>query len=283
MRLLRSSLVQCREGRLVTSPSVSCLIRLACARLSVKALEGVLAQGEADPRQLLDLQRMFQDESTQPLQVIAARSDRAMLHRFLEITEAHGIDRAGYGMTTSKLGPYFDDFIDKAKSVQAHSEHLRYLTACVEIAKLPHLEQRSQLASLVKPQAALPALLVSLTRGGEPDKMMVAFHSWLAQLRCVTIGLALERFRLAEGRWPNSLNELVPKYLIRVPRDPFEGKPLRYRRLQAPSMSGVVVYSVGPNGVYDGGSLERTNQQTTAADVCFRLWDVKDRHQQPIK
>jgi hypothetical protein len=263
--------------------SISCLIRMACDRLTVKALEGVLAQGEVDSRQLAEFQRRLEDESRQPLQVIAARGDRAILHRFLEVTEAHGIDRADYQLKTSALGPYFDDFIDGATAVQAHPEHLRYATACVEIAKLPPWEQRGQFPTIAKPQAALPALLVALNRGGEPDKMMVAFHSWLAQLRCAAIALQVEQFRLAEGRWPNKLNELVPKYMPRVPRDPFEGKSLQIRRLQSPSMSGVVVYSVGPDGIYDGGSLERTNQQTTAADIGFRLWDVKDRHQQPSK
>jgi hypothetical protein len=263
--------------------SMSCLIRLACDRAAVKALESTLAQGQVDAASLVNLQQMLEEETRQPLQVIAARGDRAVVHQFLKVTEVEGIDRVGYGMATPKLGPYVEDFLDKLKSVQAHPEQLRHATAYVEIAKLHPWEQKDPLHSLDRPQASLPSLLVALGRGGEPEKMARAFHTGLAHLRCATIALALESYRLSEGRWPVDLQELVPKYLGTVPLDPFDGQPLRYVRVQVPSMAGVVVFSKGSDGSYDGGKLERTNEQTTAADICFRLWDVKDRHQPPGK
>jgi hypothetical protein len=40
------------------------------------------------------------------------------------------------------------------------------------------------------------------------------------------VALASERFRRAEGRAPNTLDELVPKYLREIPRDVKTGKPL---------------------------------------------------------
>lgn len=263
--------------------SISCIIHIACNRLALGALEGALAQGQAEPTELAKLQRLLEEEAAQPLQVIAARGDRAGLHRFLEVTEATGIDRAGYGMTVSTLGPYFDDFVDKAKAIRAHPQHLRYLTAYVEVAKQPVWKQKSGLQALPKPDAGLPSLLEALWRGGEPEKMALAFHNWQTLLGCAIVGLALERYRIGEGRWPDDLNALVPRYLASVPIDPFDGQSLRFRRVQTPAMSGIVVFSVGPNGTYDGGRLDRTNSQTTAADIGFRLWDVKDRHQQPSK
>lgn len=259
--------------------AISCLIRLACDRLSVKTIEGALAQGLGDPAQLATLQRLLEDEATQPLQLTAARGERATLHQFLKVTERDGIDRAGYAMTTSALGPYFDDFVDKAKAVRAHPQYLRYSTGYAEIAKLPPWEQKNRLDVLARPEASLPSLLEALMRGDEPVKMALAFHNWLAQLRCAITGLALERYRQAEGHWPAALDDLVPKYLPSVPLDPFDGRPLRFRRVEERPMSGIVVFSGGPNGTYDGGRLERTNNQTSAIDNCFRLWDVKDRHQ----
>ena len=44
------------------------------------------------------------------------------------------------------------------------------------------------------------------------------------------VALALERFRLATGGLPETLDQLVPEYLEAVPVDPFEGNPIRYER-----------------------------------------------------
>jgi hypothetical protein len=67
--------------------------------------------------------------------------------------------------------------------------------------------------------------------------------------------LAIERFRLAHaGKIPAGLPELVPDFLPAVPRDLFDGQPLRFKTLPR----GYVIYSVGADGVDDGG-LEKTN------------------------
>jgi hypothetical protein len=96
-----------------------------------------------------------------------------------------------------------------------------------------------------------------------------------AQMRCVTVALALERHRLAHGTWPTALAELPPDLLPFVPLDPFDGRPLRYRRLA----DGVVVYSVGPDSQDDGGDLTDNLQPESGKDVGFRLWDEAKRRQ----
>ncbi|TSA53855.1 MAG: hypothetical protein D4R45_04950, partial [Planctomycetaceae bacterium] len=62
--------------------------------------------------------------------------------------------------------------------------------------------------------------------------------------------LAVERYRLAEGRLPQSLNNLVPAYIEAVPADPYDGHPLKYRTLE----TGFVVYSIGDDRSDDGGA-----------------------------
>ncbi|MBZ0170835.1 MAG: hypothetical protein K8E66_00495, partial [Phycisphaerales bacterium] len=61
--------------------------------------------------------------------------------------------------------------------------------------------------------------------------------------------IALQRHRLANGRWPGSLDEIVPSLLEPAPPDPFTGEPLRYR----PNETGPVIYSVGVDREDDGG------------------------------
>jgi len=60
--------------------------------------------------------------------------------------------------------------------------------------------------------------------------------------------VACNRFEREEGRWPESLQELVPEYLDAVPVDPFDGELFRY----SPEKS--IVYSVGRNLTDEGGS-----------------------------
>jgi hypothetical protein len=64
----------------------------------------------------------------------------------------------------------------------------------------------------------------------------------LAGLANAQAAVAIERWRLAHpGRLPDTLSELVPAYLTAVPLDPFDGQPVRYKKLPV----GYVVYSVG--------------------------------------
>jgi hypothetical protein len=68
---------------------------------------------------------------------------------------------------------------------------------------------------------------------------------------------ALERYRLAHGAYPETLEQLVPQFLPKVPPDLYAANgpaPLRYRLdTDAPFL----LYSVGPNRVDDGGRVEK--------------------------
>ncbi len=96
----------------------------------------------------------------------------------------------------------------------------------------------------------------------------VTFHAWnVAQLRSTHAGLAVERFRMATGRFPDSLDALVPEYLDAVPVDPFDGKPLRL----ATTEKGIVIYSVFDNLIDDGGDVAQTEKRARTPDIGFRL------------
>ncbi len=81
--------------------------------------------------------------------------------------------------------------------------------------------------------------------------------------------IAIERYRRAHGNEPpETLEALVPEYLETVPADPFDGAPLRYRRLP----EGYVVYSIGLN-LQDDGGTERPERKTIyqAGDILIRV------------
>lgn len=80
---------------------------------------------------------------------------------------------------------------------------------------------------------------------------------WLARARQqrdgVRAAVAILRFQRREGRWPTSLDELVPRDLTELPRDMVDSQPLRYRVYS----DGPVLYCIGFDLVDDGGEPVR--------------------------
>lgn len=62
---------------------------------------------------------------------------------------------------------------------------------------------------------------------------------------------ALERYRIANKVYPDSLNLLMPAYAAKLPNDIFTGQLLRYRR----DGGSFLLYSVGWNGTDEGGVM----------------------------
>ena len=63
------------------------------------------------------------------------------------------------------------------------------------------------------------------------------------------IGVAAYRFRLRHDRFPETANELVPKFLPSIPMDVITGHPLKYQLQGGLPM----IYSVGVDLDDDGG------------------------------
>jgi hypothetical protein len=63
------------------------------------------------------------------------------------------------------------------------------------------------------------------------------------------LAFALAWYHRENGRYPDKLAALEPRYLRQVPKDLFSGKGLIYH----PSENGYLLYSVGQNGKDDGG------------------------------
>ncbi len=62
------------------------------------------------------------------------------------------------------------------------------------------------------------------------------------------VACALERFRLANRAYPETLDQLVPTLLARIPHDAVSGRPLIY---QPEGNSSFLLRGVGPNGTDD--------------------------------
>ena len=74
---------------------------------------------------------------------------------------------------------------------------------------------------------------------------------------------ALERHRLAHGKYPETLDPLAPQFIAKVPHDPIGGQPLHYR----PTDDGqFILYSVGWNEKDNGGIVSLTKGGSVDVD-----------------
>jgi hypothetical protein len=84
------------------------------------------------------------------------------------------------------------------------------------------------------------------------------------------IAIALERYYLANGAYPASLDALAPKYMQDIPTDIINGDPLQYHLTQD---GRFVLYSVGWNEKDDGGvAIPAKDPAGTGVDINKGDW-----------
>ena len=76
------------------------------------------------------------------------------------------------------------------------------------------------------------------------------------------VAVALERFYLAHQSYPETLASLSPDWLPSPPMDPMTRKPWQYQRLET---TGFLLYSVGRDGI-DNGGVQPRKKDTNAKD-----------------
>jgi hypothetical protein len=84
---------------------------------------------------------------------------------------------------------------------------------------------------------------------------------------------ALERHRLAQGKYPETLDALSPQFIAKVPSDPIGGQPLHYRFTDD---GHFILYSVGWNEKDDGGTVSLTKSGSPDVDNGDWVWRYPD-------
>ncbi|MHC4792042.1 MAG: hypothetical protein ACYS8Y_11500 [Planctomycetota bacterium] len=94
----------------------------------------------------------------------------------------------------------------------------------------------------------------------------------LSIVRCALLAIEVERYRITQGKLPESLDDVESDYIDTVLLDPFSGKRLNYSR--APE--AYVVYSVGINRQDDGGLVIREAGGKTLPDQGIRIRQLSE-------
>ena len=231
---------------------ISLLVRTSIEALGRRAVERMLGQAGWTDEQLADLSRAFADTIDEGAMPRAVAGERAL-----------GL--GAWDMLASESGfaalAGFSGLADADRMA-----YLRIMGENVALAEDP-IGHAVDIDAMVRetPQycfvtrAIVPAMGAAIANGRQAD----------AETRMVLVALAVKRHQLAHGKLPEGLDELVPDYLDAVPIDPFDGKPLRYE----PTDTGAIVYSVGTDGIDDGGEEQdaQGSRFQVGTDIVFTI------------
>jgi len=110
--------------------------------------------------------------------------------------------------------------------------------------------------------------IVTCAFSGSAFKMIEKCAQMQAAVHQAVIACAIERYRLEHGSIPQLLDELVPAFLERIPNDPIDGQHIRYK---LSGDDGYVLYSIGWNGVDDGGKLASKKEYKGARHMIIDI------------
>jgi hypothetical protein len=247
------------------------------------AVERTLALSVPASKDLADLQELVEEEESHPGLLLGHRGNRAAAYVRLD-----GLIKGVFRVedTLSDRDPKYGWRVKYARWTirdgirRGLPQLLELHNRAVEITRLPLHQQAVAEKDLTADIVLLAGKFPFFSQSWPSTEHFGSqFREKVAYLRCLTTLLALERYRQAKGTWPARLDELMPKLLKAMPLDPFDGKPLRYKKLA----DGVIVYSVGTDGIDDGGKINPPTKPgpPPRRDLGLRLWNVKHRRQQP--
>jgi len=150
--------------------------------------------------------------------------------------------------------------------------HVNYIRPLVDVdQQLVSPRKSSEARAAVESQALqiTPYDLFSRLLVPALDRAAQKFAAVQTHVNLARIAVALERYRLARGEFPISLDALNPTFLKAVPHDIINGQPLKYRRTDN---GRFVLYSVGWNGTDDGGNVGMTTGKNPTVDQKSGDW-----------
>jgi hypothetical protein len=251
---------------------MNALVRRAIGMVALATLQRLMAQGELSVDTLAEAQRLLEEEIARPVFLNAWRGERARADLEFAALEAGDIEGSALFPTPSSGG--LDEDIRRLKLAaysllpgtlkENHAATLECYTRLIEVVGLPENERIKRLDELAAWQQNQPGLI------WQPYPASRYQHQAeldLAKLHAAIAGIAVERYRLAQGHWPASLEALVPQYLSRVPI-PFYLRRADHRLIidAAPPVSG-------------GNNTAAAKPMNPNLPGLFCLWDVAYRGQ----
>ena len=235
------------------------LIRLNLLRYGVfPALDYGIAKHAWTSEQLFIFQSALEKENLIAVLERALCGERACVNEssLLKLFELYGLEKCQSYLITLAEWIYQDyqkaffirwinQFIQICRDQSGEGINTTRLPTPVVADKNPDYLQREQRIRAVE---KLPILLNHDSIGSITLSKAVVGQT---QINQSVIACALERYRIARGSYPSSLDAMVPEYMAKIPISPITGKPLNYSLKPDGSF---LLWSPGWNLKYLGGN-----------------------------
>ena len=233
---------------------ISHLVRMAIVSIDLQPIWEGLAEHQWSDEQLIAL-----DEELGKLDFLAdygfvMRSERAFAIASFE-SQRHTREMTSYtdaGDVTNKLtfmpsGYFYQNELANARMMQ---QWVLPLVDTNSRVISPAAFQRANNTIQAEIKHYSPYRAQALRLFPAISRTMIKFAAIQVSIDLARVACALERYRLAHGEYPETLDALAPQFIAVLPHDIINGQPLHYRR---EANGQFVLYSVGWNETDDGG------------------------------
>jgi len=144
--------------------------------------------------------------------------------------------------------------------------YIDFMSDAIEATKLPLHECKEAFGALESKINKLPKFHIVLHQlAPSLSGMLRRELAGIANIRVARGCIAVRRFYLERGRFPDSFSEVVPDFLPAVLKDPFDGNDVRYKQFDA----GCVIYSIGRDGVDSCREQTEIGIEAFGDDITF--------------
>ncbi len=252
---------------------ISYLVRIVCVQLAIQPVWEGLAEHAWSDAQLQELQALFQQCDFFPQMERSLESEQAAA-----ILTAELLERGKYHLNDLTDDPSHpgSSLANLFGRIVPHGwYYLEQLNYCrlfqLQLNGAFDVEKRQVFPTQI---AANVGALDKAFAGRNPFTTICTRHQLLAVIMLpslhkipmraaaaqtaadeAAIACALERYRLANGQFPEALETLVPRFISQLPDDAISGEPYKYHRNADGQFA---LYSVGWNEKDDGGAPGHT-------------------------
>ncbi|MCP4641494.1 MAG: hypothetical protein GY851_13715 [bacterium] len=219
---------------------ISQFVRLACLGLAADAATHVIGHGTLTDAQLTELDTILKNAEPVGGVALALTGERCF---FLSSVGLTGPKAGTPSVMTMVVGTAYNAL---GLTAMDQGFMLNEFEELIRIANLPADEQWAALKAH-RDGRAEPGRLMLLSQMLIPavGRASESELRFTAELRAVRAAIAVERYRLEHGAYPDTAEEVAAQF----PKDPFADAPILYKRLDG----GYVTYSVGADERDDGG------------------------------
>ncbi len=227
------------------------------------AIRRWMFSAKADPAWLPEIEAMLKKDRVTPRPDLAFKGDQLLTRCTVDLFFSEP-DRFRFGRFSDDCQSLFRGIAGQNSPTRpdlrlgTYAENIRELEAHgTTFAPLFTMEAFARPALPAMPTDSPAFASLGLMRLWCLPPAFMQIDDWAADRRGIDLWLAIERSRVQSGAYPNTLDELVPRWIAAVPVDPWSGKPPLYTRVDHrvdPHGRAFILYFVGPGGLDDGGS-----------------------------